>query len=246
MRGTGDAPDVLAGFQKKVRERSDGKFYADGWSTARHPPVNTYLVTSILMLFLLAYGRRYFEGFVDQFPERRRDDMRTVGRTAALRGRQYLLVALGQSVVNGVIVGSVCWALGFPAAISLGFVVGVFTLLPLIGVLVGGIPALLLGFGLEGWQDGLIVLLVLLALQTIEAAVVRPFVDARTVRVGPTIPIVVALLGFELYGVGGAVYGIALSVIALAALDAVGRLRGDDPPPEPAESVSPPEPAEST
>jgi hypothetical protein len=53
LRGAGDAPDVLAGFQKKVRERSDGKFYADGWSTARHPPVNTYLVTSILMLLAL-------------------------------------------------------------------------------------------------------------------------------------------------------------------------------------------------
>ncbi len=53
MRGEGDAPDVLAGFQKKVRERSDGKFYADGWSTARHPPVNTYFVTSILMLLAL-------------------------------------------------------------------------------------------------------------------------------------------------------------------------------------------------
>ena len=53
LRGGGDAPDVLAGFQKKLRERSDGKFYADGWSTARHPPVNTYLVTSVLMLLAL-------------------------------------------------------------------------------------------------------------------------------------------------------------------------------------------------
>ncbi|MET0908893.1 MAG: AI-2E family transporter, partial [Ilumatobacteraceae bacterium] len=203
----------------------------------------SYVVTGILMLFILAFGRRYFEGFVDQFPERHREDMRTVGRSAALRGRQYLLVALGQSVVNGVIVGSVCWALGFPAAISLGFAVGVFTLLPLIGVLVGGIPALLLGFGLEGWEDGMIVLAVLIGLQTIEAAVVRPIVDARTVRVGPTIPIIVALLGFELYGVGGAIYSIALAVIALAALDAVGRLRGDDlvlgAAPEPPESVAP-------
>ena len=73
------------------------------------------------------------------------------------------------------------------------------------------------------------VVVALLILQTIEAAVVRPYVDARTVRVGPTIPIVVALLGFELYGIGGAIYGIALAVIALAALDAVGRIRGDDP-----------------
>ena len=50
LRGDEEAPDLLAGFQKKVRERSDGKFYADGWSTSRHPPVNTYLVTGILML----------------------------------------------------------------------------------------------------------------------------------------------------------------------------------------------------
>src|SRR3954466_7142321 len=53
LRGDGEAPDLLAGFQKKVRERSDGKFYADGWSTARHPPINTYLVTSLLMLLAL-------------------------------------------------------------------------------------------------------------------------------------------------------------------------------------------------
>jgi len=46
-------PDVLAGFQKKVRERSGGKFYEDGWSTSRHPPINTYLITSLMMLAVL-------------------------------------------------------------------------------------------------------------------------------------------------------------------------------------------------
>ncbi len=43
-------PDLLSGFQRKLRERSRGKFYADEWSTSRHPPVNTYLITSLLML----------------------------------------------------------------------------------------------------------------------------------------------------------------------------------------------------
>ncbi len=46
-------PDVLAGFQKKLRERSGGKFYEDGWSTIRHPPINTYLITSLMMLAIL-------------------------------------------------------------------------------------------------------------------------------------------------------------------------------------------------
>jgi len=53
LREEGPAPDVLAGVQKKIRERSKGKFYADGWSTAKHPPLNTYLITSLLMLAVL-------------------------------------------------------------------------------------------------------------------------------------------------------------------------------------------------
>lgn len=54
LRVSEEPPDLLAGFQKKVRERSDGKFYADGWSTARHPPVNTYLVTGLMIWGALA------------------------------------------------------------------------------------------------------------------------------------------------------------------------------------------------
>jgi len=55
LKGTASeqAPDVLAGFQRKVRERSGGKFYVEGWSTSRHPPTSTYLITSLLMLAVL-------------------------------------------------------------------------------------------------------------------------------------------------------------------------------------------------
>lgn len=45
--------DVLGGVQKKLRERSGGKFYADLWSTAKEPPTATFLVTSLLMLAMV-------------------------------------------------------------------------------------------------------------------------------------------------------------------------------------------------
>ena len=53
LREEGPPPNVLAGVQKKIRERSRGKFYADGWSPAKHPPRSTYLITSLLMLAVL-------------------------------------------------------------------------------------------------------------------------------------------------------------------------------------------------
>ncbi len=47
------APSLLSGVQRKLRVRSRGKFYGDGWSTAESPKT-TYLVTSVLMLVLVA------------------------------------------------------------------------------------------------------------------------------------------------------------------------------------------------
>jgi hypothetical protein len=48
------APDLLQGVQRKLRRRSRGKFYGDGWSTARSPR-STYLFTSALMLVLILF-----------------------------------------------------------------------------------------------------------------------------------------------------------------------------------------------
>ena len=46
--------EMLPGVQRKIRQRSRGKFYADGWSTAKHAPISTYLITSLFMLALVA------------------------------------------------------------------------------------------------------------------------------------------------------------------------------------------------
>jgi len=53
--GSEDAPkiDVLEGVQRKLRERSGGKFYADLWSTAKQPPILTFFVTAAVMLAIL-------------------------------------------------------------------------------------------------------------------------------------------------------------------------------------------------
>jgi hypothetical protein len=45
--------DLLNGVQRRIRERSRGRFYADGWSR-RTSPTSTYIVTSLLMLIILS------------------------------------------------------------------------------------------------------------------------------------------------------------------------------------------------
>jgi hypothetical protein len=45
--------DLLTGVQRRIRERSRGRFYGDGWSR-RSSPTSTYVVTSLLMLVILS------------------------------------------------------------------------------------------------------------------------------------------------------------------------------------------------
>jgi hypothetical protein len=47
-----EAPDILRGVQRRIRIRSRGKFFADGWSTtqARH----AYLLIALITLLLAA------------------------------------------------------------------------------------------------------------------------------------------------------------------------------------------------
>lgn len=47
-------PSLLRGVQRRIRMRSRGKFYGDGWSTARSPR-STYLMTSLFMLGLITF-----------------------------------------------------------------------------------------------------------------------------------------------------------------------------------------------
>lgn len=217
--------DRVGAFVEDLDESVRGDAVSEAAST-----LPTFMVTGILMLFLLAGGRKYLHGFLSQLGERRRAAWRSVIVGAARRGREWLLWSIGFAIVSGVVVGTAAWALDLPAAISLGLVAGVLSLLPMIGLVVGGLPAALLAFGLSGWRDGATVVAVVLALQVVEQAVVRPWIERRSLRVGPAVPILVALLGFELYGGGGAAYAVALGVIGLAALDQIGQ-RGDEPAP---------------
>lgn len=53
-----------------------------------------------------------------------------------------------------------------------------------------------------------------------EIFVVRRRVDGVTLYVGPALPLVVALIGWDLYGLGGAIYSVLLLIFALAITDA--------------------------
>lgn len=214
----------------RVAERVD-ELLADlqdprrGLAASAPGKVSAYFVCGILTIFFLASGPKIGRAALDQIadPSMRAQVRLVVGR-GLRRGRVYVLASLAKAVAAGLIAGGVCWAEGVPAPIVLGAAAGIASVIPGLGIFLAGIPALVLEAGLGTAAGFGLLLAVYVALQVADAVVVRKVISPRSLVVGPAAVVIALVVGFEVYGLGGALYGAALAVFVVAALDAAGRL----------------------
>ncbi len=99
---------------------------------------------------------------------------------------------------------------------------GALSVVPGFGILLGALPTLLLASGLEPGVTTTALAVAFVALQVAHELVQRRLVYRRSLVVGPAAIVITMIVGFEIYGIGGAFYGAALAVFAMAALDAAG------------------------
>src|SRR4029077_9278984 len=101
------------------------------------------------------------------------------------RGRAYLLVVLAQLIVITAVCSAVFYLLDLPAPFVLALLVGWLGVIPFLGILVGGLAPLLAAATEPHDYTYPTLLGLLIGLQLIEALLIRPRLDRRTIRVGP-------------------------------------------------------------
>ena len=85
-------------------------------------------------------------------------------------------------------------------------------------MVVGGLPVVLLALAASPAR-AVVVLLVFVAWQLVEAIVLQRRLAERSLHVGPFVTVAMAMIGLELYGIGGALAATALAVVAAALAD---------------------------
>ena len=187
-------------------------------STAGTAP--SYLVCAVLTLFLMTYGPRMAQSALEQDPdEARRKRIGKVVGPAIARARSGILYTGAIAFTIGLVSAGVAELLGLPAAAAVGLTASVFALLPHVGILLGSVPLLLLSLGFKTSTTTILLALAVVVLQFVDSRYVRSWIATRSVEIGLFVPFVVALLGYEVYGIGGAAYGVAIAIGALAILD---------------------------
>jgi predicted PurR-regulated permease PerM len=191
-------------------------------STAGTAP--TYFIGGILTLFFMSYGPALARAAVDQLPDpRTREDVESVVTRALRRSRRAILLTVAEGVVVGLAVAGAASLLDVPAPAALGLVAGVMAMLPHVGLVLGAVPLILLMLALKSEVVTVVTVVVVLACQLGDSFWLRRRISLHSVHIGLLVPWVVALVAYEVYGVGGAAYGLALAVFGLAILDELAR-----------------------
>jgi len=146
-------------------------------------------------IFLAADPELYRRGLVKLVPPKAEPVARKAVDDAAGGLRGWMKGEAVAIIVVAVLTGTGLWLLGVPAAIGLGLIAGLMDVVPYVGPIIAGVPAVMLAFTVSPstalWTIG-----VFLIVQQIQGNILQPIVQKHAVDVPP------AVLLFSVIGMG--------------------------------------------
>jgi predicted PurR-regulated permease PerM len=131
------------------------------------------------------------------------------------RGLSFWLLGRMASMT---VVGLLKWVglllLGVPLSLVLGLIAGLFSFIPNFGPILSTLPAVLIALMISPTK-ALYVILLDIAIQTVESYLITPLIQERAVSIPPALLISVQVLTWVLFGVVGLVLATPLTVAAI-------------------------------
>jgi predicted PurR-regulated permease PerM len=182
------------------------------------------LLVIVISIYLLVQGRQLIASMRKLFPKREEVydfTLLAVGTTVG----QYARGQLVMSFVMGTYTGLAMTIIGVPYAVVLGILTFFLEFLPLIGAPVGMGIAVIIALAFKGPLVGLLALIIALGGHAIEAYILGPRVTGSATRIHPLVAMAALLIGADLGGILGALFGVPVAALLNVFLGALYRAR---------------------
>src|SRR2546425_4370767 len=185
--------------------------------------INVLLVV-VISIYLLVEGRQLIASMRKLFVGR--EDvydftLLAVGTTVGQYARGQLIMSL----VMGTYTGVAMTVIGVPYAVVLGILTFFLEFLPLIGAPIGMGLAVLIALVFKGPFVGLLALVAAVGGHAIEAYILGPRVTGSATRIHPLVAMAALLIGAEMGGILGALFGVPVAALLNVFLGALYRAR---------------------
>ncbi|HEY4695547.1 MAG TPA: AI-2E family transporter [Candidatus Hydromicrobium sp.] len=172
-----------------------------------------YLVVGpILGIYILTHTEKIKTTFIKAIPRRFKNQTTIILDKINKVGGRYVRGQILVSIIVGVLCTIVLLILKVDFAILLGFIAGLLNIIPLLGPIIGAIPAALAALFISPLK-ALLVILLFVAIQQIDNYVISPNIMKYQVGVHPGIIIFSLMAGGALFGVWGLL--IAVPTVAI-------------------------------
>lgn len=196
-----------------------------GMLASRVVTVGSTLVSALAAFVLVFMGGLYFaaapetyrRGFVALLPQHWQKPVTDTVDDSSFALLRWLRAQLLAMVIVGVATGFGMWLVGVPSPLALGLIAGATEFIPIVGPIVGAIPALLLASA-GGWELTLAALAVALVVQQLENNLIMPFLVGKVVELPAAVGLFATVAMGLLFGPLGLLLGYPLAIVADTAI----------------------------
>ncbi len=172
----------------------------------------TVITVLLLPYYLLLEASTLQKGFLHLFDPDSRPRVARISREVTTKAGAWLSGQLVLGIVIGTTATVGLWILGVPYFYVLGLIAGLGEMVPVIGPILGAVPAILMGLTVSA-KTGVFVAIYFTIQQLVENNVLVPRIMERQVGVSAATVIVALLVGSQLLGVIGAVLAVPTAAI---------------------------------
>jgi predicted PurR-regulated permease PerM len=213
-----DLSERTEAFVRGVPERLRGGTPAEAIRSAATRGLS-FLAVFVLTIFFLLHGPDLAAAAARQVhDDERRGQLERVGAAVYRRAFGYARFTIAMALLAGAVAyGLARWA-DVPGPAPLALWVVLWDAVPLLGVVVGAVPIVVLA-GVIDPVMGVVLLVAFVAFQVVEDLTLQRRLERSTVRLGPFLTAAGGFAGLELYGLTGALLTMLALAIAVVALD---------------------------
>jgi len=185
-----------------------------------------FLVFILIDTFFLLYYRRLIIRFlVAVFREENSIIVYDIIAQIQSRIRQYILGLLLEMFIVAAASCLALWILGIKYAILLGLIIGLFNVIPYIGIFTALLLSTLVTFATAGTTKLLLVIGTILGIHLIDSNVLLPVIVGSKVRMNGMITVLGVIIGGAVWGITGTFLAIPVIAITKIVFDRIDSLK---------------------
>ncbi len=190
--------------------------------------IASFVTVLMLTVYLVVEGPAVATALVSVFPRKSRLQIRQMGSEIGDQVGSYLRGQLITSLFAGLATFVVLTAFSVPNALALSFLMAVLDAIPIVGPILGIVPAVVSAYGVSD-QKAIYVLIALSLYHQFESHWIVPTVYGKALQLSPLVVLLSIMVGTSLLGMVGAFIALPFAAMIPILLRYFNHWRNQDP-----------------